>query len=115
MQSIICDNYEISLGEAGVVPVLTFDVDDIGHDDLKFISNATLRADGLAIDLAAEEGQPGQIQVLFPYHNDEKISELFREIQASPGKLMFIALGGDPNQPDQTIVAYGNELPLLSA
>ena len=107
-EPLVCENYELTVGNEGSGVVLTFDVDDVPAH-LAHVESIRLAADGFHAVMAADADGHGRVHVLFP--TGDGVDEIAQEIQRSYGRLHVAALGpGDT--PDQGGIAYSAELVL---
>lgn len=107
---VVCENYEISIGENGSGVVLTFDIDDIDRVGLSYVQSLLIDEKGFHVDLSSGPVADDEISVLFPMQ--EGMEPLIEEIKQSYGR-MYVAALGDGEEAGSSKIVFAREM-LLS-
>lgn len=107
---VICENYEISIGEGGSGVVLTFDIDDIEQVGLSYVKSLEIDEKGFHVTLSPGPVANEEITALFPMQ--EGMEPLIEEIRQSYGR-MYVAALGDGEEAGSSKIVFAREM-LLS-
>ena len=107
---IVCENYEITIGEEGAGVALTFDLDDLPEKGKGLAHVHSLKVDeqGFHASFSAGPGTPPQVSALFPTH--EEMAPLVADIRQQYGRLYVVALGPGEEEGTSAVIFAGEML-----
>lgn len=106
-KEIICENFELTVGEEGRGVALTFDVDDIPQKNLDYVKSLLMDSKGFHVVLHSKEAD---VAVLFPFEDEGGVA-IGEEIKTTYGNLFIVGLGEGAAAGESAIV-FARELPL---
>ena len=108
-QELICENFEITVGEDDAGAVLTFDIDDLApitaDSDLVDVVGLAKNKESLRITFSHFNGS--QSTVVFP--TSQASQEALEEIMTTYGRL-FVAALGDGKEPGSSAIIFSREM-----
>lgn len=109
-QEIVCENYEITVGENGAGVALTFDLDDLPGkgQGLAHVHSLAIDKAGFHASFSSGPGAPVMSRALFPIHAD--MEPLVADIREQYGRLFVVALGPGEEAGSSAVIFAGEML-----